>query len=113
MILWELARATGLVAVALLTVSTVWGILVAGRTFRPAAPQVDVHRLVASLALVLVVLHVATLVADRYAKVPLAAVVGLDGRPGIVAGAAALWLLVALPLSFRLRRKKLLSHARL
>ncbi len=110
MILWELARATGLVAVVLLTVVTAWGALVAGRAFKPAAPQVYLHRLLSTLALLLVVLHVGALVLDAYADVPLQALVGLDRRPGVVLGALALWLLVALPLSFRLLRAKRLSQ---
>jgi len=36
--------------------------------------------------------------------------VALDPRPGVRLGAIALWLIVALPLSFQLKRRRLMSH---
>ena len=41
------------------------------------------------------------LLLDAYAKVSLRMLVGLDSRPSLIAGAIAMWLCVALPLSFR------------
>ena len=45
MLLWSLARASAFVAFGAYTGVVVWGILVAGRAFRPAAPAVAFHRL--------------------------------------------------------------------
>jgi DMSO/TMAO reductase YedYZ heme-binding membrane subunit len=47
---------------------------------------------------------------DRYARVKLASLVGLDPRPGVVLGAAALWLVIALPLSFKLKQARFMSQ---
>jgi methionine sulfoxide reductase heme-binding subunit len=43
--------------------------------------------------------------------VPLRAVAGASDRVPLVLGAVALWLMVALPATFLLKRWKLLSHA--
>src|SRR5947207_2253734 len=55
-------------------------------------------------------IHVATLMVDRFARVSVASLIGLDPRPGVVIGACALWLAVALPLSFRLRQARFMSQ---
>lgn len=104
MILWDIARASALVAFACFTFTVVWGIGLSARALRPAAEHVGLHRFFSTLGLVAVVTHVAALMADRYAHVHLTSLVGRDPRPGVVVGAAALWLGVALPLSYRLRR---------
>jgi methionine sulfoxide reductase heme-binding subunit len=110
MILWELARASALVAFGCYTCVVAWGILLAGRAWRPAAPQLAFHRFLSSLGLVAVGLHVATVLLDHYARVPVSGLVGRGVRPGVALGAAALWLTVALPLSFRLKRARILSN---
>jgi predicted ferric reductase len=99
---WYVARATGLVAWGLVTATVVWGLgassrILAGRP-RPAW-TVDLHRHLATLAVVFTGLHLAGLVADDYVHfgpaellVPLAS----DWHPLAVAwGVAALYLLVA------------------
>jgi sulfoxide reductase heme-binding subunit YedZ len=110
-ILWELARASALVAFACYTGVVAWGILLAGRAWRPAAPQLAFHRFLSSLGLVAVGLHVVTVLLDHYAKVPLSGLVGLGVRPGVAVGAGALWLTIALPLSFRLKRARIIGNS--
>lgn len=67
---WLTARGAGLAALVLLTISTCIGALVSGpgRGSVRVAMQ-HVHRVVASLGLGVLVLHVATILADSYAHV--------------------------------------------
>lgn len=109
MILWEAARASALVAFACYTGVVVWGILLAGRAWRPAAPQLGFHRFLSLLGLVAIGLHVVTVLLDHYARVPLAGLIGRGVRPGVVFGAAAMWLTIALPLSFRIKRARIIG----
>ena len=104
MIAWETARASAFVAFGCYTLVVAWGVLLAGRAWRPAAPQLAFHRFLSSLGLIAVVLHVSAVLLDHYARVPLTGLVGVGVRPAVMLGAAALWLTVALPLSFRLKR---------
>jgi methionine sulfoxide reductase heme-binding subunit len=72
--LWALGRGTGITALAFLTLSLALGI--ATRSGRPllSLPRfavADVHRFAALVAVMLVVLHVATLLADPYAQLRL------------------------------------------
>ena len=110
MILWDIARASAIVAFVCFTFTVAWGIGLSVRFWRPAAEHVGFHRFLSSLGLVAVGTHVGALLADRYAHVTAASLVGRDPRPGVVVGAAALWLAVALPLSFRLRRARWISQ---
>jgi predicted ferric reductase len=72
-------RATGVVALVLLTATMVLGLLTAGRTASaawPAFARADLHKRVSLLAVVFLVLHVLTAVVDTYVDVGwLAAVV--------------------------------------
>jgi predicted ferric reductase len=110
MLLWELTRASAFVAFASYTLVVTWGILIAGRTFRPAAPAVHFHRFLGVLGLCALVTHVATILVDRYAKVGPLALVGVGARPSLLLGVIAAWLAVALPLSFRLRRARIIPQ---
>jgi predicted ferric reductase len=72
--LWAVGRGTGVTALVFLTLSLAMGI--ATRSGRPmlSLPRfavADVHRFVALTATVLVVIHVATLLADPYAQLRL------------------------------------------
>ena len=72
MTLWYLTRATGVVALLLLTAAVVLGIVSAlrWRTERyPRFATVDAHRNLTLLSIVFVALHVVTTVADGYAPV--------------------------------------------
>lgn len=66
---WYLARASGIVAWALLVASVVWGVLLSTRVLRPhdrPAWLLDLHRWLGGLAVAATALHVAALVADTY-----------------------------------------------
>jgi hypothetical protein len=110
MILWSIARASAFVAFGCYTLVVAWGLLLAGRAFRPAAPQLQYHRFLSTLGLVAVATHVVALLLDRYAKVHPAMLAGIGARPAWLAGVVALWLVVALPLSFALQRRRLISR---
>jgi methionine sulfoxide reductase heme-binding subunit len=82
-LLWYLARSTGAVCLVLLTVTTVLGLTAArrvGSTRWPRFLTQGLHRLTALLALVLLVGHVAVVVADDYVTIrPIEAVVPFIG----------------------------------
>jgi sulfoxide reductase heme-binding subunit YedZ len=109
-ILWELARASGLVAFAVSTIVVVWGILLAGRALRPAAPQADLHRVLSTLVLLLVAVHVGTLLANPHAHLGVGSLLGLGVSLGVLAGVVTLWLSVLLPLTFRLRQSRRMGY---
>ena len=74
---WDTIRATGVVALVLLTVTTVLGLVSAsrGRTRRwPAFAQAELHKRASLFALVFLALHVASAVVDSYVHVGLPAV---------------------------------------
>jgi len=110
MMLWEVSRASAFVAFVCYTLVVAWGIGLSARSWRPPAAALGFHRFLASLGLVALAIHVATLMLDRFAGVRVASLVGLDPRPGVVFGACALWLAVALPVSFRLRQARFMSQ---
>jgi hypothetical protein len=110
MILWDVARASAFVAFACYTLVVAWGIGLSARSWRPPAPALAFHRFLASLGLVALGIHIGTLMLDRFARVTLSSLVGLDPRPGVAIGAVALWLAVALPLSFRLKQARWMTQ---
>jgi methionine sulfoxide reductase heme-binding subunit len=76
--LWYVTRATGIVALILLTGSVVLGVLTANRFSRPSWPgfaQQDLHKRVALTSLVFVALHVLTSVVDTYVDIGWASLV--------------------------------------
>ncbi len=109
---WLLARASGLTAYVLLTLSVLAGLVLKSRPFGKAlraSTVADVHRFLAMLGLGAVALHGATLVLDTTVHVsPLALVV-----PGLVpyrpvwtaAGVLATELMIIIYASFALRRR--------
>ena len=106
---WLIARATGLLAVTLVTATACAGLVLRGRPLprlRPAAVT-DVHRFLSLLALLAVAAHGVALVLDATVDVsPLALVV-----PGLVpyrpvatgVGVATAELMLIIHVSFRLR----------
>ena len=101
--LWYATRAAGLVALLLLTASTLLGVLTAGRLCTPRWPRfltVGLHRNIALLAGVFLALHIATIVADSYTSIPLTAAFLPFATPykrfWLALGAVALDLLIAL-----------------
>ncbi len=110
--LWYVIRATGIVALVLLTVTTVLGLATAARvrTRRwPAFAQVELHKRATLLALVFLGFHVLGAVLDTYVHVGLVSVVvpfTSSYRPlwtGL--GAVALDLLAAVAVTSALRRR--------
>ena len=109
---WYTIRATGVVALVLLTVTTVLGLLSASRvrTRRwPAFAQVDLHKRATLLALVFLGIHVVTAVVDTYVRVGLLSVVVPFVSPfepfwtGL--GTIAVDLLLAVAISSALRQR--------
>jgi predicted ferric reductase len=108
---WLLARASGLTAYVLLTLSVLAGLVVKSRPFGRAlktAAVVDVHRYFALLGLAMLALHGVALVLDQTVRMPLAAlfVPFLSSyRPTAVAfGVLAAELAALITVSFSLRR---------
>jgi methionine sulfoxide reductase heme-binding subunit len=109
---WLLARATGLTAYVLLTLSVLAGLVVKakpfGRALKPAT-AVDFHRFVALLGITMVALHGITLVLDETVEIGLGALLvpGLAPyRPlwtgvGVLAGE----LMVLVYVSFALKKR--------
>src|SRR3989337_1799436 len=68
---WYTARASGIVALAILTASIVWGLLYSNRVLngRPTAKWLlDLHRFLGGLAVTFTAVHLAGLVADSYVE---------------------------------------------
>jgi DMSO/TMAO reductase YedYZ heme-binding membrane subunit len=109
---WYLTRATGAVALVLLTISVCLGILGTNRFSAPRWPRFAVdtlHRDVSLLAVVLLVLHIVTTVLDGFAPITL-----IDGVIPFVSPYRTLWLglgtlsfdlILALVISSLLRRR--------
>ena len=99
---WLLARASGLTAYVVLTLSVLAGLVLKSRPFqRLRAPSVaEVHKTLALTGIGALVLHAASLVLDTTVRVSLAGLLvpGLvTYRPAAVAaGVVAAWLLVAI-----------------
>ncbi len=76
--LWYSTRATGIVALVLLTVTMVLGAMTAGRVKTrawPAFAQADLHKRVSVLAMVFLGIHVLTAVLDTYVHLGWASIV--------------------------------------
>jgi predicted ferric reductase len=110
--LWYATRATGIVALVLLTLALVLGILTAGRMKTrswPAFAQADLHKWVSLLAVVFLTLHVLTAVLDTYVNIGWFAIVvpfTSSYQPlwtGL--GAVSLDLMVAVAVSSALRQR--------
>ena len=108
---WLLARASGLTAYGLLTLSVLAGLVLKSRPFSRLKPAVvtEVHRTLAITGLGALALHAVSLVLDSTVKVSLAALVvpGLVSyRPAAVAiGVVASWLFLIVTASFSVRKR--------
>jgi methionine sulfoxide reductase heme-binding subunit len=109
--LWYASRATGVVALLLLTAVMLLGLLVTRQGRLPGLPRfaaTGLHRNLSLLALAFVVIHVVTAVADGYVNIPLtAAVVPLTSsyeRLWLSLGAVSLDLMLAAIVTSLLRR---------
>jgi hypothetical protein len=110
-LLWEVTRASALIAFACYTVAVIWGIALTARSFSPpVAPQFDYHRFVSVVGLLALGTHVGTLLGDRYAHVEVATLGGIGASWSMRAGVAAFWLTLAIPLTFRLKQRRWLTQ---
>ena len=109
--LWYLSRATGVVALVLLTATTFLGVLVAGRakSKMPSFARADAHRYISSLTVAFVAVHVVTALLDPYVKIGWAAVVvpltSSYDRAGIAIGTVGADVLLAVGISSALRTR--------
>jgi predicted ferric reductase len=109
--LWYASRATGVVALLLLTAVMLLGLLVTRQGRLPGLPRFAVsglHRNLSLLAVAFVAVHVLTAVVDGYVKIPLtAAVIPLTSsyeRLWLGLGAVSLDLMLAAVVTSLLRR---------
>jgi sulfoxide reductase heme-binding subunit YedZ len=112
---WYVARASGLVAWALLAATVMWGLLMSSKLLRGRVKNawlLDLHRWLGGLALVFTGIHVAALLADTYVHFGLASVLvplAASWHPVAVAwGITSLYLLAAVEVTSLVRRH--LSH---
>ncbi|HSS09526.1 MAG TPA: ferric reductase-like transmembrane domain-containing protein [Acidimicrobiales bacterium] len=112
---WYVARASGLVAWALLAGSVVWGLLMTSKLMRRRVKNawlLDLHRWLGGLALVFTGVHILAIMGDTYVHFGLASVLvpfASHWHPLAVAwGVASLYLLAAVELTSLARRH--LSH---
>jgi sulfoxide reductase heme-binding subunit YedZ len=109
---WYFGRATGLMALVLLTATIVLGVLGPLRISSTVWPRFAIrtlHRDLALLSLLIIAIHVVTVVLDGYVHIPLSAAVlpfGSSYRPFWMAlGAVSFDLLLAIVLTSLLRRQ--------
>jgi methionine sulfoxide reductase heme-binding subunit len=112
MLVWYIARSSGLIAWALLAASVLWGLGLTTKVLRGRprpAWLLDLHRYLGGLATIFVVVHVAGVLADTYVHFGLASVFvpfASSWRPVAVAwGVAGLYLLAAVELTSLLRAR--------
>ncbi|MGH9094535.1 MAG: ferric reductase-like transmembrane domain-containing protein [Acidimicrobiales bacterium] len=109
---WYVARASGLVAWALLAGAVVWGLLMTSKVLRRRVKNswlLDLHRWLGGLALTFTAIHVGAILSDTYTHfgvtsvlVPLVA----NWHPVAVSyGVASMYLLVAVEVTSLLRRR--------
>lgn len=99
---WWISRSTGIVAWAVLTLSVIWGLALTTRLlgkFPKPAWMLDLHKHFASLASILVVVHIVSLMLDGYARFSLSDIfipMHTQWKPGPVAwGIVSLYVLIA------------------
>lgn len=110
--LWYATRATGLVALLLLTATTAFGLLTAGRVSGQRWPRflvVGLHRNISLLALTFLTLHVLTTVIDTYVHIPIQAALvpflSSYHRFWLALGIIASDMLIALSITSALRQR--------
>lgn len=107
---WYVSRSAGMVAWGLVTASIAWGLVLSSKTVRRrGAPAwfLDLHRFLATMSIVLVLIHVVALLFDDYAKIvvreialPFASPSRAGYRPAPIAwGIVGAYVLVALQIT--------------
>lgn len=106
---WYVARASGLVAIALLTVSVLVGVATSLRLAVPGlakAQTVHLHRWASVLAFGFLIVHLGGLLADQYIAFSVGNVAGVDPssyRPlAVLAGSIGAWLMLVAATGLRL-----------
>ena len=109
---WILARASGLTAYVLLTLSVLWGIVVKSRPFGNRFGQaavVDTHRTLAALGLGALVIHTTSLVLDKTVRMPVQAlfIPGLSPyrHYSVAIGVLTAELMIVVYASFSMRKR--------
>jgi methionine sulfoxide reductase heme-binding subunit len=115
---WHITRASGVIAYALLTGSTLWGLGLSTRVHgkRPPRPwMLDVHRMLGGLAVVLTALHMLSIAFDNfvdYRVVDLFVPFAIGWKTvGVAAGIVAMYLLVAVEMTSVLRNRQRISQS--
>jgi len=112
MIAWEIARTSAFVAFGAYTLSVAWGITIAARAFRaPVKAELDFHRFISAVGLIALLVHIATVLVSHANHTSWEVLLLVRAKPAAVAGVAAFWLSILLPLSFRLKGRKLMTAA--
>jgi hypothetical protein len=108
---WEIIRASGLVAYALLAASVVWGLLVSSKLLGRAVSAKALtytHEGLAVAGVLATITHAGFLLADRYVDFDAAAVLipgASSWNPAAVAmGVVAMWVTVVVTFSFYVRK---------
>jgi methionine sulfoxide reductase heme-binding subunit len=111
-VLWYATRATGLMALVLLSATLVLGILTANRSSSPRWPGFalqDIHRRVSVIAMVFLAGHILTSVADTYVHIGWTAIVvpfaSSYARLWVALGAVGVDLLLAVAVTSWLRHR--------
>lgn len=109
---WHLVRSSGIVAYVLLLASTIWGLLLSSQSVKEWSPgpvSLTLHSTISWLALLLGLGHGLLLLFDKYFTYTLGDIlVPFTGpyRPEVVGlGTLAFWLLVAISVSFPLKKR--------
>ncbi len=112
MTLWYITRATGVVALVLLTLATSLGLANAARLHTPRIPRFvvnSIHRTASLLAVTFAAIHVATVLIDGYVPMPAwSAVIPFASgykEPWLALGVISLDLLLAVTITSLLRRR--------
>jgi methionine sulfoxide reductase heme-binding subunit len=109
---WFVARSSGMVAWALITLALVWGVLLATRVLKPYDKPgwlLDLHRWLGALTVGFIAVHLVALVADNYVTftlLDLAVPFGSDyQRFAVGLGVLAMYLLIVVQVSSIYMRK--------
>lgn len=109
---WYTARSGGIVAWAMLTASTLWGLALSTKVTKGRARPnwlLDLHRFLGGAAVVFTALHMGALVADSYTHFGISSLLvpfASSWRPGAVAwGVVGLYLLAAVEITSLLRKR--------
>jgi sulfoxide reductase heme-binding subunit YedZ len=110
--LWYITRASGIVALAMLTITMVLGITTTSRARArtwPGFAQQELHRRISMLSMVFLAIHVLTSILDTYVHIGWLAIfvpfASAYGRFWVATGTVALDLMVAVLLSSLLRSR--------